>query len=194
MTWSATALGGAVATLIMIIATLFEFSYIPTTWINSSHLARRLLFLCVTLALTCGPTFYIAIVESHGTGGSLSLILGIVQFFISAIATLLFSIVPSGRMFGDRVRGKSRKYLASQTFTASYPTLDKSKRAGSIALWLLVFICKFVESYFYLTLSFSYPIQVMVGMKIQGCTDRFFGNALYCTILTKCSVTGHRDL
>jgi 1,3-beta-glucan synthase len=179
MTWSAVALGGAVATLIMIVATIFEFSYIPTTWVNSSHLARRLLFLLVTLAITSGPTFYIAIVESNGTGGSLSLILGVVQFFISAIATLLFSIVPSGRMFGDRVRGKSRKYLASQTFTASYPPLDKSKRAGSIALWLLVFICKFVESYFYLTLSFSYPIQVMVGMKIQGCTDRFFGNALH---------------
>jgi 1,3-beta-glucan synthase len=31
MTWSAVALGGAVATLIMIVATLFEFSYIPTT-------------------------------------------------------------------------------------------------------------------------------------------------------------------
>jgi hypothetical protein len=92
MTWSATALGGAVATIIMIIATLFEFSYIPTTWNNTSHLMRRLIFLLVTLAITCGPTFYIAIVESHGTGGSLSLILGIVQFFISAIATLLFSI------------------------------------------------------------------------------------------------------
>ena len=127
MTWSATALGGAVATVVMIIATLFEFSYIPMTWINSSHLARRLLFLFVTLAITSGPTSYIAIVESNGTGGSLSLILGEVQFFISAIATLLFSIVPSGHMFGDRVRGKSRKYLASQTFTASYPTQDKSK-------------------------------------------------------------------
>jgi 1,3-beta-glucan synthase len=136
-TWSAVALGGAVATLIMIVAALFEFSYIPTTWINSSHLARRLLFLLVTLALTSGPTFYIAIVESNGMGGSLSLILGVVQFFISAIATLLFSIVPSGRMFGDCVRGKSRKYLASQTFTASY-SLGKSKRAGFIALWLLV--------------------------------------------------------
>ena len=42
------------------------------------------------------------------------------------------------------------------------------------------FVCKFVEIYFYLTLSFSYPKQVMVGMKIQGCTDQFFGNAL-CT-------------
>jgi 1,3-beta-glucan synthase len=62
-----------------------------------------LLFLFVTLALTCSPTFYIAIVESNGTSGSLSLILGVVQFFISAFATVLFSVVPSGRIFGDRV-------------------------------------------------------------------------------------------
>jgi 1,3-beta-glucan synthase len=171
MTWSATALGGAVATIIMIIAALFEFSYIPTTWNNTSHLMCRLIFLLVTLAITCGPTFYITIVESHGTSGSLLLILGITQFFISAIAVLLFSIMPSGRMFGDHVRGKSRKYLASQTFTASYPALDRWNRVGSVLLWLIVFGCKFTESYFYLTCSFSYPIQVMVGMKIQGCTD-----------------------
>ena len=180
MTWSATALGGAVATLIMILATLAEFSYIPTTWNNTSHLTRRLIFLIITLGLTSGPTFYIAIVEHNGNGGSLSLILGIVQFFISIIATVLFAIMPSGRMFGDRVAGKSRKYLASQTFTASYPSLEKKNRIGSVVLWLLVFGCKFTESYFFLTWSFSFPIQVMVGMKIQGCQDKFFGNSL-CT-------------
>jgi 1,3-beta-glucan synthase len=59
-------------------------------------------------------------------GGSLALILGIAQFFISIGATLLFGIMPSGRMFGDRVASKSRKYLASQTFTASYPILHSS--------------------------------------------------------------------
>ena len=52
--WSATALGGAVATVIMIAATIAEFSYIPTTWNNSSHLTRRLLFLLITLGLTAG--------------------------------------------------------------------------------------------------------------------------------------------
>jgi 1,3-beta-glucan synthase len=178
--WSATALGGAVATVIMILATLAEFSYIPTTWNNTSHLTRRLIFLLITLALTCGPTFYVAIVEHNGGGGSIALILGIVQFFISVVATVLFAVFPSGRMFGDRVAGKSRKYLASQTFTASYPSLDRSKRLGSILLWLLVFGCKFAESYFFLTLSFSGPVSVMVGMKVQGCHDRIFGNSL-CT-------------
>ncbi|KAK7062827.1 1,3-beta-D-glucan synthase [Paramarasmius palmivorus] len=180
MTWSATALGGAVATIIMILATLMEFSYIPTTWNNTSHLTRRLLFLLVTLGLTCGPTVYVAIVVRNGDDGQLALILGIVQFFISVVATLLFAIMPSGRMFGDRVAGKSRKYLASQTFTASYPALDKGSRLASILLWMLVFGFKFTESYFFLTLSFKDPIQVMVGMKIQGCNDRLFGNAL-CT-------------
>ncbi|KAI0072902.1 1,3-beta-glucan synthase [Panus rudis PR-1116 ss-1] len=178
MRWSATALGGAVATVIMIAATLAEFSYIPTTWNNTSHLTRRLLFLAVTLGLTAGPTFYIAIAESNSPGGSLALILGIVQFFISVVATLLFAILPSGRMFGDRVAGKSRKYLASQTFTASYPSLSPSARMASILLWVLVFGCKLTESYFFLTQGFRDPIRVMVHMKIQGCNDKYFGNAL----------------
>ena len=51
--------------MIMIAATITKFSYIPTTWNNTSHPARRLLFLPITLALTAGPTFNIAIAESH---------------------------------------------------------------------------------------------------------------------------------
>ncbi|EIN14554.1 1,3-beta-glucan synthase [Punctularia strigosozonata HHB-11173 SS5] len=178
MHWSATALGGAVATGIMILATLVEFTYIPMTWNNTSHLTRRLLFLFVTLALTAGPTIYIAIAQGNKNTGSLSLILGIVQFFISVVATLLFAIMPSARMFGDRVAGKSRKYLASQTFTASYPSMRTPARLGSVLLWFLIFGCKLTESYFFLTLSFRDPIRVMVGMKVQGCNDKLFGNAL----------------
>ena len=179
MAWSATALGGAVATVIMILATLAEYSYIPTTWNNTSHLTRRMLFLLVTLGLTAGPTVYIAIVEnSDSAGGQLALILGIVQFFISVVATLLFTIVPSGRMFGDRVAGKSRKYLASQTFTASYPSLGRPARISSVLLWILVFGCKFTESYFFLTLSFRDPIKAMAGVTINNCEEKLFGNAL----------------
>ena len=176
MSWSATALGGAVATAIMIFATVLEFSYIPTTWNNTAHLTRRLLFLFVVLALTAGPTFYIALFDNSSS--QLPLILGIVQFFISVVATLLFAIMPSGRMFGDRVAGKSRKYLASQTFTASYAEVERKSRLASIMLWCLIFGCKLSESYFFLTLSFRDPIRVMVGMKVQGCNDKYFGSAL----------------
>jgi 1,3-beta-glucan synthase len=180
MRWSATALGGAMATVIMIAATIVEFSYIPTTWNSTSHLARRLLFLLITLALTAGPTFYIAIAESQKRNQTVPLILGIVQFSISIVATLTFAVIPSGRIFGDRVAGESRKYLASQTFTASYPSMTTKQRLSSVFLWLLVFGCKFAESYWFLTLSFRESIDAMVGMKVPRCSDKFFGYVL-CT-------------
>ena len=176
MTWSAVALGGAVATFIMIFATIAEFSHIPTTWNNASHLSARLLILLILLALTAGPTFYIAITD--GTDSNVPLIVGIVQFFISLLVTVVFAIIPSGRMFGDRVAGKSRKYMASQTFTASYPELDRSARMASIIMWLLIFGCKLTESYFFLTSSFSGPIAVMVPTRIQNCSDQYFGSNL----------------
>ncbi|KZT52774.1 glycosyltransferase family 48 protein [Calocera cornea HHB12733] len=175
MTWSCTALGGAVSTIIMILATLAEFNFIPTTWNNTSHLGRRLLFLLVTLAITAGPTIYIARFDRTS---QVALILGIVQFFASVSATVLFSIMPSGRMFGDRVAGKNRKYLASQTFTASYPKLDVKARIASITLWTLVFGCKATESYFFLTQSFREPVLVLVGMRVQRCSEKYFGAAL----------------
>lgn len=178
MTWSAVALGGAVATTIMIVATIAEFSYIPTTWHNASHLSRRLFFLLVVLALTGGPTVYIAIVDGKSGNSNIPLIIGIVQFGISAAVTLLFGIIPSGRMFGDRVAGKARKYMASQTFTASYPALERKPRIASILMWFLIFGCKFAESYFFLTMSFSNPIAVMAGAKVYGCNDKYFGSAL----------------
>jgi len=50
------------------------------------------------------------------------LILRIVQFFISVVATLIFAAVPSGQMSGDHVASKSRKDLTSQMFTVK-PTI-----------------------------------------------------------------------
>ena len=81
-------------------------------------------------------------------------------------------------MFGDCAVGKLWKYLASQTFTASYPELDWNAHMASILLWVLVFSCKSVESYFFLTLSFWEPIRVMVGTKVLNCEDWLFGDAL----------------
>lgn len=135
------------------------------------------MFLLVILAITGAPSVYIAIWNQTG---QIALILGIVQFGCSVVATLAFATLPSGRMFGDRVAGKSRKYLANQTFTASYPSLPRPNRAASWALWILIFGCKFTESYFFLTLSFRDPIRVMVGMKVQNCSDKYLGSGL-CT-------------
>ncbi|CAD6891025.1 unnamed protein product [Tilletia controversa] len=175
---SGAALGGAVSTILMICATIAEFSYIPTTWNNTSHLARRIVFLLVCLGITIAPAVYI-----FGFSDRLSttaLIVSIAHIAASGCVTVLFSLVPSGRMFGDRVAGKARKYLANQTFTASYAPLEKGHRVWSLLLWALIFGCKLTESYFFLSLSFRDPLAVMLIMKVQGCSDRYFGSVL-CT-------------
>jgi 1,3-beta-glucan synthase len=75
----------------------------------------------------------------------------IVQLFILIVAILLFAIMPSSQVFGDRAASKSRKYLASQTFAASYPSSERKNRIALISLWAVIFGCKFTVSYFYLT-------------------------------------------
>ncbi|KAK6996033.1 glycosyltransferase family 48 protein, partial [Favolaschia claudopus] len=127
----------------------------------------------VTLGLTAGPTFYVAIAESQGNAGQVALILGIAQFFISVIATLLFAnyaLRPA--CLAIAVAGASRKYLASQTFTASYPALNKKARAASILLWMLVFGCKLTESYFFLTLSLRDPHSRHGGHEDSGVQEQ----------------------
>ncbi|GAA5857352.1 hypothetical protein JCM8547_002235 [Rhodosporidiobolus lusitaniae] len=173
--FSVVALGGAVASVIQLAATACEYSYVPTTWNNTSHLLRRMAALLICLAITLAPTIYIAGFDQDSTAAK---IVGIVQFGFAVFFVVLFSIVPSGRLFGDRVTGKSRKYLASQTFTASYPKLSVKQRVASIMLWVLIFGCKLTESYFFLTLSFENPVRVMVGMRVQTCSDKLFGSAL----------------
>jgi 1,3-beta-glucan synthase len=148
LTWSATALGSAVATAIMILAAFVEFSYIPTTRNNSSHLTRRLLLLLFTLALTVGPTFYIATVRiSRAADPSLSFSV-LPAFFISTGATLLFGIMPSVGCLSIGSRASPASTSRLITFTASYPILLCQACPGNIFLRFLAFGCKFTKSYF----------------------------------------------
>ena len=183
-TLSASALGGAVSTFLMLLATLVEITYIPTTWNNTNHLIRRLIFLIFCLAITIAPAVYI-FGWDRGKGdvswdrdGHIASILSKVHIAISSLVTAIFSLVPSGRLFGDKVNGRKRKYLANQTFTASYAKLPLNRRFFSILLWVLVFGCKLIESYYFLTLSMRDPFGVLVLMRILNCDDRYFGTRL----------------
>lgn len=179
LTWSITALGGAVTTSIMIFASIAEFSYLPLTRTSVMHFTFRLLVLCAVLVVTGGPTVYVAIRETQSKGSSLSStpeVVGIVQFVVSVIVTLFFAITPSGKVFGGFFG--SNHSSAHRIFTASFPALEIEGRLASVALWVLVFGSKFVESYFFLTLAFRDSVATLTGIKVRGCHDRLFGSAL----------------
>jgi 1,3-beta-glucan synthase len=135
-TMSAVALGGALAAFINIVATCLEWAYVPRNWAGAQHLTKRLLFLIVVFAVNVGPSVYIFLIKETGT---IANILGGVQLTIAFLTYIFFSVMPLGGLFGSYLTRNSRKYVASQTFTASYPRLKGNDMWMSYGLWVLVF-------------------------------------------------------
>ena len=174
--WSAVALGGTIASLIMIFATLAEWAYVPRKWSGAQHLTKRLLFLLAVFAVNIGPAVYIFGISQTG---KIAQILGVVQFLVALVTFLFFSVMPIGGLFGSYLTRNSRQYVASQTFTASYPRLHGNDMWMSFGLWVLVFAAKMTESYFFLTLSLRDPIRILSTMKINTCLgDAIIGDVL----------------
>ncbi|EEP80619.1 1,3-beta-glucan synthase component GLS2 [Uncinocarpus reesii 1704] len=175
-TLSATALGGAIVSLIMIGATLAEWAYVPRRWAGAQHLTKRLLFLIVVFAINLGPSVYVFFINQDD---KIALVLSIVQLIIALITYLFFAIMPIGGLFGSYLTKNSRQYVASQTFTASFPRLRGNDMWMSYGLWVCVFTAKFSESYFFLTLSIKDPIRILSTMKIHRCAgDKIIGDVL----------------
>ncbi|KAF9933005.1 1,3-beta-D-glucan synthase [Linnemannia zychae] len=176
--WSIVGLGGAIATLIMLLGVFCEFMFIPLTWSNSAMLMQRLFLLIIVLIVNVAPTIYVC---QFNRTGNISLYVGIAHFAVSLITTIVFAIVPSNQLFGGNSK-TSRKNLASQTFTASFPKMKGSDRALSILLWSLVFGCKLVESYFFLSRSFKNPLMALYNERIPNCKDKYLGETM-CKIM-----------
>jgi len=175
---SAVALGGSCASLIMVLATIAEWSYVPRRWAGAQHLSKRLLFCLAVFAINLGPAVYIFGVKG-GQDGTIGRILSIVQFCVAIATLIFFAVMPLGGLFGSYLKGKSRQYVASQTFTASWPHLQGNDMWMSYGLWVFVFAAKLGESYAYLTLSFRDPIRILSTMTIQHCVgDAIFGSVL----------------
>lgn len=182
--WSAVGLGGTVAALIMIVATCAEWAFVPRQWAGAQHLTKRLLFLLLVFAVNVAPAVYVFIIDKN-EGNPVAYILGIIQFFIAIATYFFFSIMPLGGLFGSYLTKDSRQYVASQTFTASYPRLHGNDMWMSYGLWILVFAAKLTESYFFLTLSFRDPIRVLSVMEIGNCLGENLFGPTHAAILCK---------
>ncbi|KAI8373336.1 1,3-beta-glucan synthase component-domain-containing protein [Blakeslea trispora] len=171
---SIVALGGVVACLLILVGSFAELAYLPASWSNSKKVMRRIIFLFILMILNAGPSFYCVVMDRTSW---ISKTVSIVQLLFSVGTTLFLSIVPSSRLF---MRGSkhTREQLANERFTASFPSLKPIDRVMSVSLWICVFTCKLLESYFFLALSFKDPLQVISKMTITNCNDKLIGSML----------------
>ncbi|KNB00038.1 1,3-beta-glucan synthase [Fusarium oxysporum f. sp. lycopersici 4287] len=160
--------GGAIASLIQVLATLAEWAYVPRRWAGAQHLTKRLLFLLFILVLNIAPGVKVFMLPKIGPE-KINTAIGIVHFIIAVITFIFFSIMPLGGLFGSYLSTNSRRYVASQTFTASWPRLRGNDMAMSYGLWATVFGVKMGVSYTYLILSFRDPIRYLSIMNVDSC-------------------------
>lgn len=173
------AFGGTISCLIQILATLFEWQFIPREWPGGQHLSRRMTGLVIFLLINLGPSVYILGFFELDVHSKSAYILSIVQLIIALLTTFFFATRPLGGLFGSYLKSGSRrrKYTASQTFTASFPKLSGRSKWFSYGLWFFVFLAKFIESYFFLTLSLRDPIRVLYILNLSRCNgDSLMGN------------------
>lgn len=162
--WTFWALGGALACLIATVAAICERLHINDKPKILKNWYYRLLMLTILLLINTAPSVYILgfikwdVVSHHGT------ILGIVQFCISISSFVYLALVPPQMYF------RFRRINSDDTqYTSNFPKLTLSSSIGSYVFWLLVFLSKFIESYFFLILSIRDPIRVLSSMDMSRC-------------------------
>lgn len=184
-------LAGTLACLIQITATIFEFTYVPRKWPGAQYLGKRLIGLIILLLVNFCPSMFVLVKFKFNQVNHLAKIISIIQLIISLTTCVFFSIRPLGGMFSSYMsKGKyKRRYVSSQTFTASFPTLSGSSRWFSYGLWVSVFTCKFIESYFFLTLSLKDPLRVLSILNMSRCYgDSMLPKVLVCDLQPKITI------
>ncbi|CAO3697942.1 unnamed protein product [Rhizopus stolonifer] len=171
---SIVALGGMVACLLVLIGSCAELAYLPFSWGKSKHLVRRVSFLLVLMVINTGPSFYCLVIDRLSW---ISKTVSVVQLLVSVVTTLFLAIVPPANLF-ERKKKHTRVELANEVFTSNFAPLKRIDRIMSVCLWICVFTCKLLESYFFLALSFKDPLKVISKMKVTNCNDRIIGTML----------------
>ncbi|EGW34545.1 glucan synthase [Spathaspora passalidarum NRRL Y-27907] len=187
---SVLSLGGSIAILMCMASLLFEFSLVPRKWTGAQPILKRLLLLFLAFIVNTGPTVYLFLVYPLDVENTLGLVLSSFQFGFSVIMVLYLSIAPLGKIFTSS-RKQDRRFLATKYFVTNFYTLTESDRIASYGLWFAIFISKFIESYFFLTLSMRDPVRELSVMKMTRCAGEVWIGNWLCqrqTVIVLCLI------
>lgn len=183
--FSVVALGSVIGCVIQFFAVAFEWSFVPRKWPGRKSVFVRLLGILLITSINVAPSIFVLGYVPTNQNSNAGYIVSIVQFVISIMTTLYFVFTPPAKMFHMTILDffcKKDSYDPIKTFTGSYPKLKLHGRVLSILLWIFVFSAKFIESYFFLTLSLRDPIRNLSIMDITRCHGDVILNNNLCLI------------
>ncbi|KAI5955534.1 GSL2 [Candida theae] len=172
-------LGGSVALIINLLSLMCELSYIPRKWHGAQPVLGRMLATLLFLMINTAPSIYLLGFRDLGENSKTGLTIASIQFTVSIFIVGYLSVVPLGKAFARTPSSNDRKYLPQGSFIVNFYLLTDTDKIASHSLWLAIFISKFLESYFFLTLSMRDPIRELSIMKHVTCSgETLFGSWL----------------
>ncbi|CCE85639.1 Piso0_005257 [Millerozyma farinosa CBS 7064] len=176
---SVMALSGAIAAILSFISVLLEVSFVPRKWPGAMPVLKRLGLLIIVFILNLAPSIYILAFNHLNSQTKLGLAIAGSHFALSVITVSYLSIVPLSKLFGDHLSIPDRKGLPAKSFAANFHKLQGTDRVASYGLWIAIFASKFIESYFFLTLSLKDPVRELSMMTMNRCAgDQLIGKWL----------------
>ncbi|CEP22283.1 GSC1 [Cyberlindnera jadinii] len=175
------ALGGTLVCFIQLLATIAEWHFVPREWPGARLLFPRFLCLVLITVINVSPSVFIFGYFDLETHSNFAYMLSIVQLVIAIITAIYFAWRPLGSLFTSKTfSGQNRSHVASQTFTAAFSKLQGRSYWFSIFLWSSIFLAKYIESYFFLTLSLKDPIRVLSIMEMTRCVGDVYIGTFLC--------------
>lgn len=173
-------LAGGLAAILRLGSVLLEVIMVPRKWPGAQPVLKRSFLLFLTLVINVFPSIYLFLTHSLDEQTTWGLALAAAQFAISCITVMYLSLILQSKLFGSYLSLKNRHYLPSIYFAANIHKLQGPQRKASISLWSLIFLSKFLESYFFLTLSVRHPIRELSIMKLTNCNIKFVVGKWLC--------------
>lgn len=178
-------LAGPIVSSVNLLSLTLEFFFVPRSFPGALPIFSRFVFVLFCIIITALPTIYVHHITGTLDTSPLTYTIAVAQFMISLIVVIYFSVVPLSNITGDYYTEKNRRFLPSLYFTNSIYTLKGKKALASLGLWGGVFVSKFTESYFFLTLSIRDPVRELSIIKVDRCIgEEWFGPVL-CQLESK---------
>lgn len=179
VTLSLLSLAGSIVCLINLISLTYELIIVPRRWPGANPILSRISFMVFLFTINTAPTIYMLFLFGITESNRSMLIVSLIQFILSILTVCYCSIVPLSMLTYNPFKAPKRRFLPNLYFTNSIYQLQGKRILASYGLWIGVFASKFLESYFFLTLSLKDPIRELSLIKIDHCIgEQYFGSFL----------------
>ncbi|AMD22699.1 HHL071Wp [Eremothecium sinecaudum] len=162
---------GGIACLITIAALIGEAIFMPRTSPVATPIVGRMGMTILAFLANVLPQTLLFALDPEILHTRIGTLIAVGQFGFSLLIVLYYSTQPLKHLY---TRAKD------DPFTSNILPLPRSSQTASVVLWTLVFVSKFLESYYFLTLSVRDPIRELFNLRINNCNEDAWLGKWFC--------------